>query len=113
MQIFDGQLVYSATDLIGHGDCSHMTALAIAHKLNLVDIEPVKAIGMASLAGKRGGEHEQKALEHMRSEGRSVPVFTDCPDKSSAELIASLFTFWRLAGPRFQSLSPRLLSSGS
>ena len=89
MQIFDGQLVYSASDLIGHGDCSHMTALSIAHKLELVDIEPVKAAGMAALAGKRGGEHEQKVLEHMKSEGRAVTDFTDLPHKSRAELVAS------------------------
>lgn len=89
MQLFDGQLVYSASDLIGHGDCSHMTALSIAHKLELVDIVPVKAAGMAALAGKRGGEHEQKVLEHMKSEGRSVTNFTDLPHKSRAELVAS------------------------
>ena len=89
MQIFDGQLVYSATDLIGHGDCSHMTALSIAHQLDLVDIKPVKAGGMAALAGKRGNEHELKVLELMKSEGKVVTDLTGMPRASRAELTAS------------------------
>ena len=45
MQLLDGKLVYSATDLVGHAACSHMTALSIAHKLDLIDIEPVEVQG--------------------------------------------------------------------
>lgn len=89
MQIFDGQLVYSASDLIGHGDCSHMTELSIAHQLDLVDIQPVKAAGMAALAGKRGDEHELKVLELMKSEGKVVTDLTGMPRASRAELTAS------------------------
>lgn len=89
MQIFDGQLVYSATDLIGHGDCSHMTALSIAHQLDLVDIKPVKAGGMAALAGKRGNEHELKVLDLMKSEGKVVTDLTGLPRASRAELTTS------------------------
>jgi uncharacterized protein len=89
MQIFDGQLVYSATDLIGHGDCSHMTSLSIAHKLELADIEPTKAAGMAALAGVRGGEHEQKVLDHMKSQGLKVTDFTDLAHGTRQELLES------------------------
>lgn len=89
MQLFDGQLVYSASDLIGHGDCSHMSALSIAHQLDLVDIQPVKAAGMAALAGKRGNEHELKVLELMKSEGKAVTDLTGMPRASRAELAAS------------------------
>jgi uncharacterized protein len=92
MQIFDGKLTYSATDLIGHGDCSHMTALSIAHQLDLVDIEPTKAAGMAALAGKRGNEHEQKVLENMKSQGFQVTDLTGLPHKTLAELEASAAT---------------------
>ena len=89
MQLFDGKLVYSATDLIGHGDCSHMTELSIAHQLDLVDIQPVKAAGMAALAGKRGNEHELKVLELMKSEGKVVTDLTGMPRASRTELTAS------------------------
>ena len=89
MQLLDGKLVYSASDLIGHGDCSHMTALSIANKLELVDIEPTQVAGMAALAGKRGGEHERQVLEHMKSKGSTVTDLTGLPHETREELVSS------------------------
>jgi uncharacterized protein len=92
MQLFDSKLVYSATDLIGHGACSHMTKLSIAHKLELVDIEPVEIVGMAAIAAVRGGEHELNVLAFMKDQGRSVTDLSDLPHKTRAELVASAQT---------------------
>lgn len=89
MQLLDGKLVYSATDLIGHGGCSHMTALSIAYKLELVDIEPVEIEGMAVIAAVRGGEHEAKVLQSLKDQGRQVTDLTGLPNRGRAELVES------------------------
>jgi uncharacterized protein len=89
MQLRDGGIVYSATDLVSHSSCSHATALSIAFTLDLVDIEPAEAQGMAKLAGKRGDEHEVKVLELMRSQGHQVTDFTSLAHGTRTELLSS------------------------
>jgi len=86
MQLIDGKLIYSASDLVGHSACNHMSSLSIAHRLGLADIKPDKAEGMAMLAGKRGTEHEKNVLARLIAEGKEIVDLSGMPAHTFEEL---------------------------
>ena len=69
-----GAIRLSASDLVGHLNCSHLTALDLAvtdGKLSKPQIwDPFLEILIA-----RGALHEQAFVEHLEESGHSVTVF--------------------------------------
>ena len=71
MQLIDGRLVYSATDLVGFLECRHLTNLeraAIGGHLS----RPERDDPVLDRIAKRGEEHEARFLESLRADAVSV-----------------------------------------
>ncbi len=73
MQLYEGSLLFSATDLVGFLECEH---LAVLDWQGLHDAE-VRASKSGSdesaeLFARKGDEHERAHLERLRSQGRTV-----------------------------------------
>ncbi len=64
MQSIDGQLVYSATDLVGFMECRHLAHLERAAAAGLVD-RPMRVDRVLERIAKRGIEHEQRFLREI------------------------------------------------
>jgi predicted RecB family nuclease len=71
MQLIDGRPVYAATDLVGYLACGHRLALERAAMHGLV-AKPVRNDPSIELVAKRGLEHEQRYLDDLRGQGRTV-----------------------------------------
>jgi predicted RecB family nuclease len=71
MQIFDGQLVVSATDLVGHLACEHLTALERGAARGEWK-RPVHEDPELDLLQKKGAEHESRCLQRFQEEGKSI-----------------------------------------
>src|SRR6185436_15547625 len=71
MQILEGQLVLSASDLVGHLACGHLTSLeraaAAGHRPR-----PVRSDPALDVIQRRGLEREERFLATARAEGRRV-----------------------------------------
>jgi len=75
VQLIDGQPVYAATDLVGFLACSHRLALERAALAGLVK-KPIRDDPSIELIAKRGMAHEQRYLEELRAEGRTIVEIT-------------------------------------
>ena len=71
MQLIDGRPVFAATDLVGFLACGHRLALERAAMQGLV-AKPIRNDPSIDLIAKRGLEHEQRYLDDLRAEGRTV-----------------------------------------
>ena len=71
MNLVDGTLVLSATDLTGFLACEHLTELDRAVAQGLLEA-PVRDDPELEILRRRGGDHEQNHLEALRAEGRRV-----------------------------------------
>jgi len=71
MQLIDGRPVYSATDLVGFLACEHLTQLERAALAGLAD-RPHAVDPELDVLRRRGFEHEQRYLDRLRAEGRTV-----------------------------------------
>ena len=71
MQLIDGRPVYSATDLVGFLACEHLTELERAALAGLVE-RPLLDDPELDVLRRRGVQHEQRYLEALEAEGRSV-----------------------------------------
>ena len=71
MQSIDGTPVYSASDLVGFLACEYLTALERATLHGLVK-RPHYADPVIDVLHKRGVEHEERYLETLATDGRSV-----------------------------------------
>ena len=70
MQVYDRQLLYSASDLAGFLECSHLTALELR---NLeTPLPAAEDDDQARLFQEKGFAHEAAYLEQLRSEGTDV-----------------------------------------
>src|SRR3954451_10753686 len=87
MQLIDGRPVYAATDLVGFLACSHRLALERAALAGLVE-KPIRDDPTIDLIARRGIAHEQRYLEELRAEGRTVVEITQ--DGSAATGAESL-----------------------
>ena len=71
MQNVSGQIVYSATDLVGFLECEHLASLehaAVAGHL----VRPLRADPVLDRIAQRGELHEARFLESLRAEGVTV-----------------------------------------
>ena len=79
MQLINGDLVYSATDLVGFLACKHLTNLDLAAVARLVQ-RPVRADAELDRIALRGQQHEERFLAELK--GRGLSVTTIEPDAS-------------------------------
>ncbi len=71
MQSIDGSPVYSASDLVGFLECEHLTTLERA--VFVTDLERPSGVDPElEVLQRRGIEHEQRYLAHLRGQGRVV-----------------------------------------
>src|SRR5512142_3374349 len=87
MQLIDGQLVFSATDLVGYLACEHLTELEKAAAAGLTQ-RPMRPDPELDLIQKRGVEHEQRYLAELESAGRRATRIEF--DASQADRVAQL-----------------------
>jgi predicted RecB family nuclease len=73
MQLLDGRLVYSASDLNNYLACEYLTSLDIDVMSGRRE-RPEKISGQAPLLAKLGEEHEQNYLAQLRASGHQVTV---------------------------------------
>jgi predicted RecB family nuclease len=71
MERVDGRLIFSATDLINHLECPHLTHLNIEVALGRTDLARSRS-DTTSLVARKGDEHEQGHLTQLIGEGREV-----------------------------------------
>jgi predicted RecB family nuclease len=71
VQLIDGRPVYAATDLVGYLACEHLTQLERAAMAGLT-ARPERNDPELDIIRKRGFEHEQRFLEELRAEGKTV-----------------------------------------
>ena len=71
MELVDGQLIFSATDLINHLECPHLTHLNIEVALGRENLEPSRS-DTTNLVARKGDEHERAYLAQLAAEGREV-----------------------------------------
>ena len=71
MELVDGQLIFSATDLINHLECPHLTHLNIEVALGREDLEPSRS-DTTNLVARKGDEHERAHLDRLAGEGREI-----------------------------------------
>jgi uncharacterized protein len=71
MQTIDGNLVYSATDLVGFLACRHLTNLDRAAVAGLVQ-RPMARDPELDRIAKRGLQHEARFLEELRNQGFDI-----------------------------------------
>lgn len=67
MQLRDGELLFSATDLVDHLSCPHLTKLKAGRLTGTIDPPPERVAGTAALAAKKGAEHEVRYLTSFRA----------------------------------------------
>src|ERR1700722_5484917 len=67
MELVDGQLILSATDLINYLECGHLTWLDRERAEGLLSDEP-KRPETAELVATKGDEHEVAYLEGLKAE---------------------------------------------
>ncbi len=73
MQLRDGTVLFSATDLVAYLECEHLTVL---------DFQALRDAGLrdarsaldesAELIARKGDEHEQAYLQRLRAQGQTV-----------------------------------------
>ena len=88
MQLIDGQLIVSATDLVGFLECSHLTSLDLAAAAGELP-RPVRNDPELELIQRRGLEHERQYLARLEAEARSVRDVTHQGVRTPDELRAA------------------------
>src|SRR6267142_6348947 len=63
----------SASDLVGHLNCRHLTGLDIAVATGVLE-KPKVWDPLLQLLWERGARHEQAFVDHLKSQGFSVTV---------------------------------------
>lgn len=71
MERVEGRLIFSATDLINHLECPHLTHLDTEVTLGRLSLTETRS-DTTELAARKGDEHEQGYLAQLRSDGREV-----------------------------------------
>jgi uncharacterized protein len=84
VQLLDGQLVLSATDLSNHLGCQHLTSLDLRVAHGLLGKPEVHDPNREALAA-RGLEHETRYLDSLREQGLRVENLKDLRGASAVE----------------------------
>ncbi len=71
MERVDGELIFSASDLINHLECPHLTQLDIEVALGRLDLTETRS-DTTELVARKGDEHERAYLAQLRAEGREI-----------------------------------------
>ncbi len=71
MERVDGELILSASDLINHLECPHLTQLDIEVALGRLDLTETRS-DTTEMVARKGDEHEQAYLAQLRTEGREI-----------------------------------------
>ena len=71
MQRREGQLIVSATDLVGFLECGHLSALDLAVANGVLE-KPHFTDATLDLIRDRGGRHEVRYIEQLEREGRRI-----------------------------------------
>ena len=71
MQLLDGKLILSASDLNNFLACSHLSTLDLARARGELEAEPERGAD-AELLARKGDEFERRYLDSLRAEGRQV-----------------------------------------
>ena len=72
MQLVDGIVIVSATDLVGYLACDHLATLELGRIEGLWERPPHRKDPELELLQQHGDEHEKAYLERHRSAGRSI-----------------------------------------
>jgi uncharacterized protein len=78
MELVDGTLIFSATDLINHLECPHLTRLDIQVALGRIDLTETRS-DTTELVARKGDEHERDYLVQLRYDGREIVEIQDEP----------------------------------
>src|ERR1022692_988047 len=73
MQKVGDSILLSASDLVGHLNCRHLTGLDIAVATGALG-KPKVWDPLLAILWERGARHEQAFVEHLKSQGLSVTV---------------------------------------
>ena len=87
MQMVDGHLIYSATDLVGYLECEHLTSLEQAAVAGHI-ARPTRADPVLDRIAQRGKLHEARFLESLRAEGVTVTEIESNQALSLAQRLA-------------------------
>jgi predicted RecB family nuclease len=71
MERVDGELILSASDLINHLECSHLTQLDIEVALGRLDLTETRS-DTTELVARKGDEHERDYLAQLSSDGHEI-----------------------------------------
>src|SRR5271154_4507780 len=71
MELVDGTLVFSASDLINHLECPHLTHLDTEVAFGRLSLTETRS-DTTELVAQKGDKHEQTYLAGLRSDGREV-----------------------------------------
>jgi hypothetical protein len=71
VQLRDGDLLFSPSDLVGFLACPHLTTLDLAVARGELP-KPFRHDPHADLIRRKGQEHEARYLQQLRDEGRSI-----------------------------------------
>src|SRR5712691_4872954 len=85
MQILDGSLIVSASDLVGHLACAHLTVLERQAAGGLRK-RPVRVDPALDVIQARGYEREARFLARQREAGKRVREFSPEPHRTMAAL---------------------------
>src|SRR5712692_4224242 len=88
MQVLDGQLLLSATDLVGHLACNHLSFLEMGAAKGECS-RPFRDDPQLDLIARRGLEHERWYLDRLRAEGKAVIEIGQSLAKTRSELEAA------------------------
>jgi uncharacterized protein len=88
VQLIDGTLIVSATDLVGFLECDHLVTLELARVEGVIE-KPVRDDPQLELIRRRGYDHEQRYIDELRGLGRDVVEMTARNPTTPAELHAS------------------------
>jgi predicted RecB family nuclease len=78
MELVDGQLIFSASDLINHLECPHLTQLDIEVALGRMELTETRS-DTTELVARKGDEHERDYLVQLRYDGREIVEIKDEP----------------------------------
>lgn len=78
MERVDGRLIFSASDLINHLECAHLTHLNLEVALGRAELEQTRS-DTTDLVARKGDEHEQAHLAQLHADGREVVEIESAP----------------------------------
>jgi predicted RecB family nuclease len=85
----DGKLIVAATDLVGFLNCGHLTRLDRAAAAGLIRKPDRSEDPEVELLQRRGHAHEQRYVEELKREGRTITDLSADRDKMSYEELAA------------------------